>query len=380
MAAPCPYTVVLPDTPAVRYRLTVVTVCFNALKLLPDTVASVEAQKAKGEVTIEHIIVDGASTDGTAEWLAEAQAAGRIERFVSEPDRGIYDAMNKGINMAEGEVIVFINAGDALTGESLQPCITPITEGRTEHVAARARLIAEGTGIRKGVSRYNPCALYIVTPCCHQAYFARTSLYRRCGGYAAQEFRCCADGDAMARHSLLAGEPLPVETEIADFAVGGFSHDPAERFLDEWLCFTQKYRTHALERAAANPDTAAFLNGFLLHYAMLLTDWQRRHRPLPAESLEHYAAICRAAAALPSCPPEERELLQDVADTYVPRLLNRPALPLCQRVSVYSRVRFCHFRRRAPQSGALRLWGQVAVLEMRIRLGAVARRLFGYHR
>jgi glycosyltransferase involved in cell wall biosynthesis len=88
-------------------KISVVTVCYNAGATLEHAIRSVAAQDHAAR---EHIVVDGGSTDGTAEILRR-HAAG-LARGVSEPDRGIYDAMNKGIALATGEVIGFLNADD----------------------------------------------------------------------------------------------------------------------------------------------------------------------------------------------------------------------------------------------------------------------------
>lgn len=96
--------------------VSVVTVCRNAASLIADTMRSVMSQDYPD---IEYIIVDGASTDGTQSFIqtiidAYQSVEGRTFnfRFVSEPDNGIYDAMNKAIRMAQGEWINFMNAGD----------------------------------------------------------------------------------------------------------------------------------------------------------------------------------------------------------------------------------------------------------------------------
>ena len=88
--------------------VTVVSVTRNDLAGIQRTLASVREQQ---DVSIQHIVIDGASTDGTVEWLAGLdwpEGSG----FTSEPDRGIYDAMNKGASKATGELIVFMNGGD----------------------------------------------------------------------------------------------------------------------------------------------------------------------------------------------------------------------------------------------------------------------------
>lgn len=87
--------------------LSIITVTFNCRDLLPRTLESVQEQSFPG---IEHVIVDGASTDGTLD-LIRAHAD-RLGSWVSEPDKGIYDAMNKGLHMARGEYVLFLNAGD----------------------------------------------------------------------------------------------------------------------------------------------------------------------------------------------------------------------------------------------------------------------------
>lgn len=88
-------------------RISVVTVCMNAAATLADALESV-ARQSHSEV--EHIVIDGGSTDGTADLVA--RHGRRVTRFVSEPDRGLYDAMNKGAALATGEVVAFLNADD----------------------------------------------------------------------------------------------------------------------------------------------------------------------------------------------------------------------------------------------------------------------------
>ncbi|MBN8563410.1 MAG: glycosyltransferase [Leptolyngbya sp. UWPOB_LEPTO1] len=88
-------------------KVSIITVTYNAAATIRDTIESVLAQDYPN---IEHIIIDGASKDNTAEIV---QSYGdRIARFVSEPDRGMYDGMNKGIKLATGDAIAILNADD----------------------------------------------------------------------------------------------------------------------------------------------------------------------------------------------------------------------------------------------------------------------------
>lgn len=88
-------------------KISVITVCFNSARTLGDTLESVAAQT---HLDIEHIVVDGASTDGTLKIIERYRK--HVALLISEPDQGIYEAMNKGLRVATGEVIGFLNADD----------------------------------------------------------------------------------------------------------------------------------------------------------------------------------------------------------------------------------------------------------------------------
>lgn len=88
-------------------KVTVITVCFNSSKTILDTLQSVANQSYPN---IEHIIIDGDSTDNTLEIVRNFGK--HVSLLISEPDRGIYDAMNKGISIASGEIIAILNSDD----------------------------------------------------------------------------------------------------------------------------------------------------------------------------------------------------------------------------------------------------------------------------
>lgn len=92
-----------------RPKITIITVCFNAGDALVMTMDNVLAQQYE---PLEYIVIDGGSTDSSTDEIRKR--GDRIYKWVSEPDKGIYDAMNKGAAMATGDWVMFINAGDAL--------------------------------------------------------------------------------------------------------------------------------------------------------------------------------------------------------------------------------------------------------------------------
>lgn len=95
-----------------RNITSIVTVTYNSRLQLLETIESVKLQKNKGAL-IEFIVIDGNSTDGTKDVINDNELI--IDYHISEPDRGIYDAMNKGLKMATGDSILFLNSGDVFT-------------------------------------------------------------------------------------------------------------------------------------------------------------------------------------------------------------------------------------------------------------------------
>lgn len=109
-------------------KVTIITVAYNSAATIADTLRSVAAQR---HPFIEHIVVDGASTDATLEIVRREGA--HVSRVVSEPDGGIYDAMNKGLRLATGELVGFLNADDMFADEL---AVTRIVETAASGAAA----------------------------------------------------------------------------------------------------------------------------------------------------------------------------------------------------------------------------------------------------
>ena len=127
--------------------ISIITVTYNAEKTLPATIDSVDRQSM---TDFEHLIIDGASKDSTADIARRACADRRM--VFSEPDKGLYDAMNKGISKARGQYLIFLNAGDSFhTSDTLQIIADTIRNnsypgivyGQTQLVDADRRRIAD---------------------------------------------------------------------------------------------------------------------------------------------------------------------------------------------------------------------------------------------
>ena len=97
--------------------LTIITVAFRNLQGIVKTHASLAHLAQAGDISFEWIVIDGGSADGTQAFLENLNGEHRL-RFVSEPDNGIYDAMNKGIALARGRFALFLNSGDILHADA----------------------------------------------------------------------------------------------------------------------------------------------------------------------------------------------------------------------------------------------------------------------
>lgn len=159
-------------------KLSIITVTRNDLAGLRRTAESVAAQVWRD---FEWIIIDGASTDGTKEYLQ--QLSPQPDYWISEPDRGVYDAMNKGLSIARGEYLLFLNAGDSLfEANTLQDCFRHFPGG--DVVYGDALFIYP----KKERKETHPDRLSLYyfrhRSLCHQATFIRRVLLRDSGGYS----------------------------------------------------------------------------------------------------------------------------------------------------------------------------------------------------
>jgi len=129
-------------------KFSLITVCFNNSAFIAETIESVLAQD---HAEIEYIIVDGASNDGTVD-IVKGYGK-RIHTLISEPDKGVYDAMNKGVHAASGDVIGFVNADDMLAGTDVISTLnTAFEEGYEDAIYGDAYMV-DANNIQK-VKRY----------------------------------------------------------------------------------------------------------------------------------------------------------------------------------------------------------------------------------
>lgn len=277
-------------TDVLPYDLTVVTVCRNAAAVLPRCIASVQPLYS-GQVKTEHLLIDGASEDGTVELLQKELAAGRITRFISEPDAGLYDAMNKAIRLAEGKVIVFINADDEICSDAVPACVAPILNGEAEYAVAASLFIGDR---KRYVLQPDLNRTMWRQPYCHQSMYCSTRLLRRVGGFRHAQFPIGADTEIMRRLYSMRIKCAVIPQIASHFYEGGISQSDAvlrERY-ELMLHFLDAYMAEVRQ----SPECMSAIIKHLRRYAVRLF----LHPPLPeTEQTRLTAFITHLGESLP---------------------------------------------------------------------------------
>ena len=198
--------------------LSVVTVTYNAEQFLEQTIKSVIEQNYK---FIEYIIIDGASSDNTIKIINQYEQS--IDYWISEPDKGIYDAMNKAISIAKGEWINFLNAGDQYTANDTVSDVF-------EQLKESSILICGGTNSVDGTQQlqYQEKALDLShiwkkMLCSHQAMFVKTELMKKHNFNI--HYQYSADVDFFMKLSLSDDNFQIIDKYIINFLIDGCSQE-----------------------------------------------------------------------------------------------------------------------------------------------------------
>jgi glycosyltransferase involved in cell wall biosynthesis len=180
-------------------KISIITVCYNSEKTIEDTIRSVISQDY---LNIEYIIVDGRSTDSTMQ-IVEKYAS-NISKKISEPDKGIYDAMSKGIGMASGEIIGILNSDDIFFTDSTISDIAKVFTGDQQVDAVYGNIAYyRGTDMEKKVRTWITKPYYEKffehgeVPA-HPSLFVKKSVYDAIGTYF-PDFKISSDYEFMLR-------------------------------------------------------------------------------------------------------------------------------------------------------------------------------------
>jgi glycosyltransferase involved in cell wall biosynthesis len=179
-------------------KVSIITVCFNSAKTIRDTIESVLSQDYPD---IEYIVIDGGSSDQTLEIVKEY--ADRIAVIVSETDNGIYDAMNKGIALASGDVIGMLNSDDIyMNANAVSDLMKTMQDAHSDSVFADL-VIVDPENLNKVLryydsSYFNPSKFRFGWMPAHPTFFVKRALYDKVGPYSL-DYQISADYEMLIR-------------------------------------------------------------------------------------------------------------------------------------------------------------------------------------
>jgi glycosyltransferase involved in cell wall biosynthesis len=216
-------------------KFSIITVCYNAEDCIEGTIKSVLHQSYKN---IEYIIIDGGSTDNTLKIIKKYE--GKINIIVSEPDRGIYNAMNKGQKLAKGEYLNFLNAGDTFSKKNTLSIVNENIKNETKIISGDFNLISTNNKPRiiktkKITWKYFKKDFYA----CHQAIFIHSSIV----SFYDVNYKIKADYkwvlDALSKTEE--GSVVKIHQPLVNYDANGFSSQNSFNNLNELMRLHKNY-------------------------------------------------------------------------------------------------------------------------------------------
>jgi glycosyltransferase involved in cell wall biosynthesis len=215
-------------------KLSIITITYQAEQYLERTIQSVLAQGHRAE--IEYLVIDGASKDGTIS-IIEAYKSD-IDYIVSEPDRGIYDAMNKGLQRSTGDYVIFMNAGDTFADENTVAQIISSMTSNPDVIVGDALFVdmtGNPLGLRSEVTPHKiPAQLSWQSfqygmVICHQSFIVKRSI----APLFDLRFRLSSDIDWEIQCLKLSGKTTQLDIPICCYLTGGASVQNLKRSWQE---------------------------------------------------------------------------------------------------------------------------------------------------
>ena len=228
-------------------KISVITISYNAENTIEKTLKSIENQSYNN---IEHIIIDGGSKDSTLEICNSFSHEAKI---ISESDNGVYDAFNKGLKLATGDVIGFLNADDTFYNEnSIQDIVDAFSNNETDIVYGNLDYVNEESKvIRNWISR--PYAKGLVKKAwmpAHPSFYCKKEVYDRLGGYN-DSFKIAGDFELCLRFLEINQVPsFYLNKKLVKMLVGGISNSGLK---SKWIIFKEDLRAFKINNISVNP-------------------------------------------------------------------------------------------------------------------------------
>lgn len=210
-------------------KVSIITVCYNSESTIESTIKSIVSQTYKD---IEYIIVDGNSKDNTMNIIKNYEKY--ISKWISEPDNGIYDAFNKGIALANGDIIGIVNSDDYLENDSVEKIVNCFLElSDADLVHGNMRIVNENGKflyINKGKKELLKTR-FVSMPVCHPTVFVKKSVYDDIGLFDTN-YRIAGDYDFILKCIDNKKVFYYIDEIISNMRVGGASDNYIKGFKE----------------------------------------------------------------------------------------------------------------------------------------------------
>jgi len=228
-------------------KISIITISFNSSQTIEKTLNSVASQSFKN---IEYIIVDGGSMDNT---LEICNSFSHISKIISEPDKGVYDAFNKGLKLVTGDIIGFLNADDVFFNEnSVQEIVNAFLNNQTDIVYGNLDYVnEEGKVIRNWISKpYEKGLIKKAWMPAHPTFYCKKEVYDRLGGYN-DSFKIGGDFELCLRFLEVYKVPsFYLNKKLVKMLIGGISNSGLK---SKWIIYKEELRAFKINKVNINP-------------------------------------------------------------------------------------------------------------------------------
>ncbi|OQX94370.1 MAG: hypothetical protein B6I23_01420 [Rickettsiaceae bacterium 4572_127] len=229
-------------------KVTIITGTYNLIKgereeVFKEMLKSVYSQTYKN---IEHLIIDGASDDGTLDLIDKLTKKQKNVRVISEPDKGIYDAMNKGIKKATGDYLIILNSDDHYTEDNAIELLVEAIEKNDAEFS-----VADSLFHNKFIYKANVEIFVITHPFIHNTFLAKKELYKKYGNFDLS-YEIGADYDLIYRFLRNNLKYEKVDKVLTILRDGGFSTTDDKKALEETKNVLEKNLNMSLSKRTVN--------------------------------------------------------------------------------------------------------------------------------
>lgn len=278
-------------------KVSIITACINLIKedrkeFFKQMFESIQGQTY---INIEHIIIDGASKDGSQDLIQDLITKATNKnidiKFISEADTGVYNAMNKGVKKSTGDYFIFMNSDDYYKSKDAIKVLVETLEKNNADLSTSA---VETINVKKNttaIKRAKPKTFVWRMPFCHQTLLSKRELFDKYGGLD-ENYRISADYDFIFKSLMNRAKISKTNDVLVSFRNVGLSSQDEARTTQDTLCILEKYYGKNLEKKLISKIYKQNI-GILDYIKILQTDFDPNLKQALLKQLNLYYFIKR---------------------------------------------------------------------------------------